>query len=324
MIAALDRLLAPYGGRGAYGRDQQTSHRLVTDEIGQMRVMATTIPVVILGVAAFLLSLVLSRLVATQRMQIGTLKALGYGSWAVGRHYAALALVLVAAGRGRRAWPAGTGWASALSEVYARYYRFPAILYEAEPAVALAAAVLAAAAALAAVSGAVRRAVRLAPAEAMRPEPPPTFRPSLARADRAGAPPLPGRAGWSCGTWGAGRCGRRSPRWASARRSACTMVAAFTRDASSDARGARVRPGGRGRTWPSTSPSRSPPGRSASSGRFPGCWGPRRSAPLPPRCGPATARYRTAILGLDPGASLHRVVDVAARGRGGAAGGAPR
>ncbi|HET8733393.1 MAG TPA: ABC transporter permease, partial [Anaeromyxobacteraceae bacterium] len=98
VVAGLDRVLAPWGGRGAYGRDLQTSHRLVTDEIGQLQVMATTIPVVIFGVAAFLLALVLSRMVAAQRMQVGTLKALGYADGAVGAHYGALALALVAVG----------------------------------------------------------------------------------------------------------------------------------------------------------------------------------------------------------------------------------
>ncbi|MEI6226932.1 MAG: ABC transporter permease, partial [Deltaproteobacteria bacterium] len=231
VIASLDRLLARFGGRGAYGRELQTSHRLVSDEISQMQVMATTIPVVILGVAAFLLALVLSRMVSTQRMQIGTLKALGYGSGAVGRHYAALALVLVAAGSA--VGIAGGFWLGrALSSVYARYYRFPAILYEREPGVALAAAALAVTVALLAVSGAVRRAVQLAPAEAMRPEPPPTFRPSWL--ERAGL----GRLLSPEGRMVLRDLGRRPMRAALSAAGigaavACTMVAAFTRDASS-------------------------------------------------------------------------------------------
>ena len=176
-IEGLDRLLAPYGNRGAYGRDRQISNRLVTDEIGQMRALASTVPVVMLGVASFLLAIVLSRLVATQRMQIGTLKALGYGNARVGVHYLAFAALLVAGGVVAGV-AGGYGLGRWLSGVYARYYRFPAILYEAEPGVGILAAALALAVALAAASGAVRRAVRLAPAEAMRPGAPPTFRPS--------------------------------------------------------------------------------------------------------------------------------------------------
>jgi putative ABC transport system permease protein len=306
VIEALDRLLAPYGGRGAYGREQQTSHRLVTDEISQMRVMATTVPVVILGVAAFLLSLVLSRLVATQRMQIGTLKALGYGSWAVGRHYAAMALVLVAVGAA--VGVAGGYWlGDALSEVYARYYRFPAILYEAEPALALGATVLAAVAALAAVSGAVGRAVRLAPAEAMRPEPPPTFRPSWV--ERIGL----GRLLSPTGRMVLRDLARRPVR---ASLSAvgigaavgCTMVAAFTRDASQvlvEQEFGQVSREDMAVQF--THPLA--PGAVRELRSLPGVMGaePFRAAPATLRSGHRT--YRTAVLGLDPGASLHRVVD---------------
>lgn len=77
-IDALDRLLEPWGGLGAYGRGEQTSNRFLDDEIEQQRVMATTVPAIFLGVAAFLLNVVLGRLVAAQREQIATLKALGY------------------------------------------------------------------------------------------------------------------------------------------------------------------------------------------------------------------------------------------------------
>ena len=78
VLTALDRLLAPYGGLGAYGRDQQLSHRFLTDEIRQQEVMATTMPPVFLAVAVFLLHVVLGRMVTGQREQIAALKALGY------------------------------------------------------------------------------------------------------------------------------------------------------------------------------------------------------------------------------------------------------
>jgi putative ABC transport system permease protein len=40
VVAGLDRILAPYGGLGAHGRDRQLSHRFVTDEIRPQRAMA--------------------------------------------------------------------------------------------------------------------------------------------------------------------------------------------------------------------------------------------------------------------------------------------
>ena len=71
------RVLAPYGGVGAYGREDQL-HRFLTDEIRQIRTMSRITPTIFLGVAAFLLNIVLTRLVPPQRSQIGTLKAFGY------------------------------------------------------------------------------------------------------------------------------------------------------------------------------------------------------------------------------------------------------
>ena len=306
VVAGVDRLLAPWGGRGAYGRDLQTSHRLVTDEIGQMRVMATTVPVVIQGVAVFLLALVVSRRVAAQRMQIGTLKALGYGDRTVARHYAALALALV--GLGTAAGVAGGFWMGhALSSVYARYYRFPAILYEAEPGVALLAAALSTGVALAAVSGAVRRAARLPPAEAMRPAAPPTYRPSWP--ERLGL----GRLLSPEGRMVLRDLGRRPARAVLSSIGigaavACTVVAAFTRDASDrlvthefgrvdreDLVVLLARDLGPG----ALRELRSLPGVVEAE--------PYRAAPASVEVGPRS--HRIAVLGLEPGGRLHRVVD---------------
>ena len=59
VIAAVDRLLAPYGGTGAYGRAHQVSHRFLDDELRQLRAMAWVMPPVFFLVAAFLVNLVL-------------------------------------------------------------------------------------------------------------------------------------------------------------------------------------------------------------------------------------------------------------------------
>ncbi len=89
----LDRLLEPYGGIGAIARAEQPSHRFIEDEIRQNQTMATTIPPIFLGVAAFLLNVVLGRLVTTQREQIAAMKAVGYGNAAIGLHYLKFVLV---------------------------------------------------------------------------------------------------------------------------------------------------------------------------------------------------------------------------------------
>ena len=178
VIERLDELLARYGGLGAYGRDEQDSNRFVVDEIEEARITGIVIPSIFLGVAAFLIHMVLSRLVATQRDQIAVLKAFGYGNLAVGIHYLKFALVAVLGGT-----VSGTalgGWfGMQLAEIYKQFFRFPVLRYEVRPETAgLAIAISAGAAFLGAIL-AVRRVVSLPPAEAMRPEPPANFRPGL-------------------------------------------------------------------------------------------------------------------------------------------------
>ena len=79
LLAAIDRVLLRYGGLGAYGREDQVSHNFIKGEIEETQVTSIIIPAICLGVTAFLLHLVLSRLVALEREQIGVLKAFGLG-----------------------------------------------------------------------------------------------------------------------------------------------------------------------------------------------------------------------------------------------------
>ena len=183
VMARLDLLLEPYGGLGAYGRSDQLSNRFLSDEIEQNQFTGTIIPAIFLGVAAFLLHIVLSRLVNTQRGQVGVLKAFGYSNRDVGLHFLGLALVPVLAGLILGTW-VGLYLGARMTAMYAMFYRFPLLRYV--PGVDLIAAGVAitlGAACLGALS-AVRRAVQLPPAEAMRPEAPPHFRRGLA--ERAG------------------------------------------------------------------------------------------------------------------------------------------
>jgi putative ABC transport system permease protein len=184
VIARLDRLLEPYGGLGAYGRRDQISHRFLSDEIAQDRTSGTLIPGMFLGIAAFLLNVVLSRLVATQREQIGILKAFGYGNAAIARHYLGIAVIGLMAGGGLGVG-LGVVWGRWVTQMYARYYRFPFYAdHVSTTAIVLGLAVTTVAAVLGAL-GAVRRAAALPPAEAMRPDAPPAFHRGLAR--RVGA-----------------------------------------------------------------------------------------------------------------------------------------
>ena len=98
VLDRIDAVLAPYGGRDAFLRADQVSHRYLTEELRQLEQLVTVMPVTFLAVAAFLLNVVLGRLIRTQREVIATLKAFGYGDRAVGLHYAGMVLVIVALG----------------------------------------------------------------------------------------------------------------------------------------------------------------------------------------------------------------------------------
>lgn len=176
VIREADRLTAPYGGAGAFGRDDQTSHRFITDELSQLRGMSVVPPSIFLSVAAGLVSMVLGRIVATQREQIAVLKAFGYTRWQVARHYLSMVLIMVAIGLALGV-AAGARLGQGVAAMYAQFFRFPVFAFELDArAVGIAALVSAGAATLGAWR-AVARAAALPPAEAMRPEAPPTFRP---------------------------------------------------------------------------------------------------------------------------------------------------
>ncbi len=185
IIEAVDRLLTPYGGLSAYGRADQPSNRFLSDELGEIEVNATYVPAVFLAVAAFLVYTLLARLITIQRSQIALLKSFGYGDARIGAHYLEFALLIVAVGL--LAGIALGGYAgAALLGVYRQYFHFPALEYRLSARLALAATGIALAAAAAGALATVARAVRLPPAEAMRPQPPRSFRAGLLEALRLG------------------------------------------------------------------------------------------------------------------------------------------
>lgn len=183
VIRRLDNLLAPYGGAAAHGRADQISNAFIDQELDQLRTIAFVIPPVFLAVAAFLINMVLSRLIDTERQSIGLLKSLGYSRWEIGRHYLKFAVLVAAAGVAAGCG-AGLWLGQWMTGLYQDYFRFPFLEYRIDRTVFLAAILISFAAALAGTWSAVLRAVRLAPAAAMLPPAPAIYRRTLA--DRLG------------------------------------------------------------------------------------------------------------------------------------------
>ncbi|MBF9033282.1 FtsX-like permease family protein [Rhodobacterales bacterium HKCCE2091] len=174
-IDAIDALLDPYGGTGAHDRSDQISHAFLDAEIEQLRVMAWVLPPVFLLISAFLVNMVIGRIVALERAEIGLLKALGYSDRSVMVHYLLLAglVALIGVGIG---WGLGGYLSRRMAELYARFYDFPELIFGISwNTYALSALAAFAASAVGAVRSALS-AARLSPAAAMGPAPPPTFR----------------------------------------------------------------------------------------------------------------------------------------------------
>lgn len=177
VIHRLDRLLDRYGGTGAHGRADQPSYRFLDNEMIQLRAMASLPPLIFLSVTAFLLHIVLSRLIATQREEIATLRAFGYSRWEIGRHYLGFTAVVTAIGTAAGV-ALGCWLGYDLTVLYARFFRFVEFDYSLAPWIAFLAIGVSAASALLGVWSAVWRAVSESPARAMQAEPPARYRTS--------------------------------------------------------------------------------------------------------------------------------------------------
>jgi putative ABC transport system permease protein len=179
VLDALSAQLTRYGGREAHGRKNQASHAILDSEIKEQRVLGTLLPSIFLGVAAFLLNVVVSRLVATQREQIAALKALGYPNLRIGVHYLKLVLVIVALGL-MLGVVLGDVLGRQFLHLYAQSFQFPSFDYRIAPWLLVVSFGITVITAVLGTLNAILATVRLAPAEAMRPQAPGHYRRTLA------------------------------------------------------------------------------------------------------------------------------------------------
>ncbi len=178
VIEQLDNLLADYGGAGAYLRKDQNSHHFLEQEFRGLETLATLFPVIFLGVAGFLLNVVLTRLMNTEREQIGLLKAFGYTNLRIAWHYLQFVFLVcslgVTAGILLGAW-----FGQGMANLYMGFFNFPYLLYQVSVETLGLAFLFSYLVAVSATLVSVYRAVKLPVAEAMRPEPPMLYKKSL-------------------------------------------------------------------------------------------------------------------------------------------------
>ncbi len=174
VLDAVDRVLDPYGGYGAYGLADLISNRFTVEEIDGMRTMSTSVPPIFLAVAAFLLYIVINRMVQSEREEIGLVKSFGYTNAEVGLHYFKLVLA-IAIGGALVGCLLGIATGRAMIDLYTVYFKFPFLVFRLDPSsfvIGVSVSILSASAGGLFV---LRRVFALTPAEAMRNPSPPDF-----------------------------------------------------------------------------------------------------------------------------------------------------
>ncbi|MGX9351325.1 ABC transporter permease [Shimia sp. W99] len=171
VLAAADALLDRYGGLGSYALEDQLSNRFLSEEIKGLRTTSSVVPPIFMAVAAFLLYIVVSRMVQSEREQIGLIKAFGYTDWEVSLHY--VKLVVAIAVFGAALGCAGGVWSGRLlAGVYQAVYHFPFLVFRVEPSSFVSGVAVSVLAAMAGGLLVLRQVFALTPAVAMRPPAP--------------------------------------------------------------------------------------------------------------------------------------------------------
>ena len=181
VLDAVDRILDPYGGTGAYPLADQISNRFLSQEIIGLEASAVGVPPIFLAVAAFLLYIVINRMVQSEREEIGLMKAFGYTNSEVGAHYFKLVMA-IAVGGALAGCLLGIAGGRSLTQYYTDYFKFPFLVFQLDPASFVTGVTVSILAASVGGLMVLRSVFALTPATAMRPPAPPDY----SRAGRVG------------------------------------------------------------------------------------------------------------------------------------------
>ena len=171
VLDRIEGLLDDYGVYSTTPVADQASHRIVTDELSQLRATTAILPGIFLLVATLIMNILMSRLVEQQRTIVGTLKAIGYTNAALTWHYLKFSMLVRLIG-GLLGAVAGYIMAEGMAVLYRQYFEFPSFENRIVPGVYLAAVALSIAFAMLGTVRGVHAVVTLSPASAMRARPP--------------------------------------------------------------------------------------------------------------------------------------------------------
>lgn len=169
----LEKTLRRYGLIEIVQKKDQLSYNTFSGEIEQLTSLSGIFPVIFLLVAAAIIYITMTRIIENQRIQIGTLKAMGYGNASIMAHYLSYAAGIGLAGSTVGSW-LGLYLGGILMQVYNEVYQLPLEQMKTHYDLILPASLLALAFCLMAGFNACKNELRLAPAESMRPKAPKT------------------------------------------------------------------------------------------------------------------------------------------------------
>ncbi len=167
----LEERLDKYGVKRIIKREDQLSHKILSQELMGLDTMAAAIPILFLVVAGIIISIVLSRIVSNDRMSIGVLKALGYGNMDVLFHYLKYALFIGLTGSALGIL-IGLSLAGVLSELYAMFFEIPLLKVDIQYIYIIYSLILTSLFCIASGLMGARHVLGIMPADSMRPEPP--------------------------------------------------------------------------------------------------------------------------------------------------------
>ncbi len=178
VLDQLDQILDASGGTGAYGRKDHVSNRFITEEISGLKASSASVPPLFLAVAAFLLYIVISRMIQAEREQIGLMKAFGYSDLEITTHYGKFILI-IATGGAILGCLFGVLAGRSMVLLYLDYFKFPFLVFQIDPRAFVFGIASSIGAASAGGIFVLRDVFTLAPAVAMRPPAPADFSKSI-------------------------------------------------------------------------------------------------------------------------------------------------
>ncbi|WP_297427243.1 FtsX-like permease family protein [Clostridium sp.] len=120
----IKKVLRNYGVKSVIDRDEQTSSKMISEKIKQLKSMGGSFPVIFFMVASIIIYIMMGRMVENQRVQIGVLKALGFTNLQVLTYYMSYSAIIAVIGS-LIGSILGTYMGLGLTKLYNQYFNLP-------------------------------------------------------------------------------------------------------------------------------------------------------------------------------------------------------